>query len=486
MRCNPVGLIVAIILGAAVGSPASAQAQVWWRQFGTAGEINISDMVDDGQGGIIMAGDTRQSLAGPNAGERDAWIARYDATGTRLWIRQFGTPQPELGVQLASDGQGGVFASGTTYGSLWGPIAGGSDGWVARYNADGDQLWPPQFGSALWDDGYRSLTPTVRAGSMPCARMLWRFDADGVELWSVRSTTARCRGIASAPRRRREHPHCRRRESARPRSKRYLDREVQPAGTHIWSRQPAPSCGTARMGWHSTVLTGSIWPALLTVASAAPRRRPVGQPLRPGCARCGCVSSGPAALVALRCAVRRCGRRPPRWSHRREHGWRRTRLDRCVDGPLRPRRPATLDPSERSALGRWAHRPYPARSGVFHVAGWCAVDQVWLAQYSLPCRPDLTTTAVPGTPGYGVRNGILNNDDFFYYLAQFGRQPHGGRHDDHRRTRVARLRRAQRHPQQRRLLLLPGPVRRGMSVIGALDAARRATRAVEGKAMFSR
>ena len=35
------------------------------------------------------------------------------------------------------------------------------------------------------------------------------------------------------------------------------------------------------------------------------------------------------------------------------------------------------------------------------------------------CKPDLTTTAVVGTPGYGVPNGVLNNDDFFYYLAQF-------------------------------------------------------------------
>ena len=35
------------------------------------------------------------------------------------------------------------------------------------------------------------------------------------------------------------------------------------------------------------------------------------------------------------------------------------------------------------------------------------------------CRPDLTTTAIPGSAGYGVPNGVLNNDDFFYYLAQF-------------------------------------------------------------------
>ena len=35
------------------------------------------------------------------------------------------------------------------------------------------------------------------------------------------------------------------------------------------------------------------------------------------------------------------------------------------------------------------------------------------------CRPDLTTGAIAGQPGYGVPNGVLNNDDFFYYLAQF-------------------------------------------------------------------
>ncbi|MEZ6235422.1 MAG: choice-of-anchor B family protein [Phycisphaerales bacterium] len=35
------------------------------------------------------------------------------------------------------------------------------------------------------------------------------------------------------------------------------------------------------------------------------------------------------------------------------------------------------------------------------------------------CQPDLTTGAVAGQPGYGVPNGVLNNDDFFYYLAQF-------------------------------------------------------------------
>lgn len=38
---------------------------------------------------------------------------------------------------------------------------------------------------------------------------------------------------------------------------------------------------------------------------------------------------------------------------------------------------------------------------------------------ALPCKPDVTTGAVAGQPGYGAPNGIINNDDFFYFLAQF-------------------------------------------------------------------
>ena len=32
---------------------------------------------------------------------------------------------------------------------------------------------------------------------------------------------------------------------------------------------------------------------------------------------------------------------------------------------------------------------------------------------------DLTATAIPGTPGYGMPNGVISNDDFFYYLSLF-------------------------------------------------------------------
>ncbi|MCA9288516.1 MAG: agmatine deiminase family protein [Phycisphaerales bacterium] len=36
-----------------------------------------------------------------------------------------------------------------------------------------------------------------------------------------------------------------------------------------------------------------------------------------------------------------------------------------------------------------------------------------------PCAADLTTGAVAGQPGYGTPNGVLDNNDFFYFLAQY-------------------------------------------------------------------
>ena len=31
----------------------------------------------------------------------------------------------------------------------------------------------------------------------------------------------------------------------------------------------------------------------------------------------------------------------------------------------------------------------------------------------------MTTTAIPGSPGYGEPNGILDNEDFFYEFTAF-------------------------------------------------------------------
>lgn len=120
---------------------------LWTEQFGTLVIDTNFAMAPDGKGGVFVAGDTGDTLDGHNAGDMDVWIARYNSRGERHWIRQIGTKWGDFVKAAAPDGEGGVYLSGRTFGSLASDSAGGSDIWVARYSARGDQLWIRQFGT---------------------------------------------------------------------------------------------------------------------------------------------------------------------------------------------------------------------------------------------------------------------------------------------------------------------------------------------------
>jgi hypothetical protein len=76
---------------------------------------------------------TDGSLGGTNAGGYDAFIRKYDASGTLEWTRQFGTSEYDNGVSVSEDGLGGVYISGWTEGSLGGPNAGSRAAFVAKF-----------------------------------------------------------------------------------------------------------------------------------------------------------------------------------------------------------------------------------------------------------------------------------------------------------------------------------------------------------------
>jgi hypothetical protein len=133
---------------AALASVATAQNQVWIRQFGTNSDDYMYAAAPDGWGGVYVSGSTRGSLGGPSAGGADAWLARYDSAGNQSWIRQFGTNTPDVAAWVAPDGAGGLYVSGGTSGSLGGPSTGTYDAWLARYDGAGNQSWIRQFGTS--------------------------------------------------------------------------------------------------------------------------------------------------------------------------------------------------------------------------------------------------------------------------------------------------------------------------------------------------
>ena len=125
----------------------SAGNRLWGRQIGTPLNDYANALASDGVGGVYVTGETKGDLAGANAGSMDVFLARYDGSGTQLWIRQFGTDQYDRGSGLARDGAGGVFVCGVTRGSLGAPNAGETDGFIAWYDSMGNQLWIDQFGT---------------------------------------------------------------------------------------------------------------------------------------------------------------------------------------------------------------------------------------------------------------------------------------------------------------------------------------------------
>ncbi len=175
----------------------SAGDRLWIRQFGTSTGDSAQALAPDGAGGVMVAGLTTGSLGGPNAGARDVFLARYDSEGDRLWIRQFGTSSGDAAYALAPDGAGGVMVAGDTSGSLGGPNAGNSDAYLARYDSEGNRLWIRQFGTSDRDAAW-GLAPDGAGGVMvagwtrgslsgPNAGsadvFLARYDNAGNQLW---------------------------------------------------------------------------------------------------------------------------------------------------------------------------------------------------------------------------------------------------------------------------------------------------------------
>ena len=185
----------------------SAGNRLWIRQFGTSAADAATALAPDGAGGMMVAGRTVGSLGGPNAGFNDAFVARYDGAGNRLWIRQFGTSEGEVATALAPDGVGGVMVAGSTGGSRGGPSAGSGDAFLARYDGAGDRLWIRQFGTSKRDqatalalDGAGGvMVAGLTLGSFTGRRawsadaFLARYDSAGNRLW-IRQFGTRERG----------------------------------------------------------------------------------------------------------------------------------------------------------------------------------------------------------------------------------------------------------------------------------------------------
>lgn len=122
-------LIAGSVFGSFRGGPAQGQQDVFvarvsaddgrvlasW-QYGGSGSEWLTDMVVDGQGRIVLLGETDGSLVPgqANAGSQDLFLLRLAADGSVIGRAQWGTADDEMARRVAVDSCGSVVAAGAS------------------------------------------------------------------------------------------------------------------------------------------------------------------------------------------------------------------------------------------------------------------------------------------------------------------------------------------------------------------------------------
>jgi hypothetical protein len=171
---------------------------LWTRQFGASTWDESLATAVDGDGNVVIGGFTEGGLGDQLWGGRDAFLAKYDTNGNRLWIRQIGTPQYDDGLGVATDKLGNTYITGSTEGAMGGPNAGSIDAFVSKFDQNGVQLWTRQFGGSDWDIGEGVVVDAsgnVIVGGQTRSSLgrphtagdddgfLTKFDASGNQIW---------------------------------------------------------------------------------------------------------------------------------------------------------------------------------------------------------------------------------------------------------------------------------------------------------------
>lgn len=146
--------------------------RIWGTYYGGAGDDRGYSCAVDQAGHVFLAGETNtangnaiansghQNIYG--SGPHDAFLAKFNANGTRQWGTYYGGLADDGARDCATDPSGNVYLTGYTrsangiaaLGAHQSANAGSVDGFLVKFNPYGTRLWGTYYGGSLLDSSY--------------------------------------------------------------------------------------------------------------------------------------------------------------------------------------------------------------------------------------------------------------------------------------------------------------------------------------------
>jgi hypothetical protein len=154
---------------------------LWVRRIGGSGSDQGNGISSDASGNVYVSGfytgvvtifntnNTSEFTTLQNAGSSDAFIVKYNTTGTPQWARRIGGSGIDQGLAISSDASGNVYVTGTYSGpsTVFNTdnatsftllqSSGGSEVFIVKYDTSGTPLWARRIGGLGTDSG-RSIS----------------------------------------------------------------------------------------------------------------------------------------------------------------------------------------------------------------------------------------------------------------------------------------------------------------------------------------
>jgi uncharacterized delta-60 repeat protein len=141
--------------------------KVWAKSYGGNGDDEFNSVTPTTDGGFVVVGNSR-SINGDfpaTKGDYDAIIAKFNANGNKVWAKSYGGSDTDDFSSVTSTTDGGFVAVGYSYSkngdfpAAWS----GGDALIAKFNASGNKVWAKNYGG-IYQDFFNSVTSTTDGG----------------------------------------------------------------------------------------------------------------------------------------------------------------------------------------------------------------------------------------------------------------------------------------------------------------------------------